>query len=312
MAHIKGFQKGLFSDVDGLNDNFLVNSTLSPTRGKGSKVVKSSLVEGLDSSILIDPRRLHMTLGVMALEQDDDSVHPTEASETSIAQGHLPKKTVSSALYLLNSLKPRISEILKFDKGIKVPLEIMHVLKTEKMRSNTKGNQVGGEDRKEEKSGRKQNGISEDGRRDGSEPYDVIKEKGPIGAGVLYIAPEIENQSVDIDLRKLVQVTGPSHLLSTLSLLLTNTFRLCPSGIQRRWLHYRNTTVKGMIIIICFYTSQMYFIHSYIVRSLIRAIENLVLDNPSVILTFLILMLFAPYMKMLVIQFLDPSRQLYP
>jgi hypothetical protein len=208
MAHIKGFQKGLFSDVDGLNDNFVVESTSSPARGKGSKVVKSSLVEGLDSSILVDPMRLHMTLGVMALEPDDDSVHPTEAPETTAAQGHLPKKTVSSALHLLNSLKPRISEILQYDKGIKVPLEIMHVLKTEKMRSNTKGNQVGGEDRKEKASGRKQSGISEDG----SEPYEV---KGPIGAGVLYIAPEIENQSVDIDLRKMVQVTGPSHLLST-------------------------------------------------------------------------------------------------
>jgi hypothetical protein len=250
MAHIKGFQKGFFSDADGLNDNLVVESTSSPVRGKGSKVVKSSLVEGLDSSILIDPRRLHMTLGVMALEPDDDSVHPTEAPEITTAQGHLLKKTVSSALYLLNSLKPRISEILKFDKGIEVPLEIMHVLKTEKMRSNTMGIQVGGEDRKEEASEKKQN---EDGRQGGSEPCDVIKEKEPIGAGVLYIAPEIENQSEDIDLRKLVQVTGPSHLLSTLSLLLTIDFRLRPSGIQRRWLHYRNTTVKGVIIIICFY-----------------------------------------------------------
>ena len=52
-----------------------------------------------------------MTLGVMALQQDDESVEPTEAPETTIPQGHLPKKTVSSALYLLNSLKPRISEI---------------------------------------------------------------------------------------------------------------------------------------------------------------------------------------------------------
>jgi hypothetical protein len=230
MAHIKGFQKGLFSDVDG--------PASSPARGKGSKVVKSSLVEGLDSSILIDPRRLHMTLGVMALEQDDDSVHPTEAPETTTAQGHLPKKTVSSALYLLNSLKPRISEILQFDKGIKVPLEIMHVFKTEKMRLNTKVKQGGGGDRKEEAFGRKRNRISEDGRRGGSGPYNDIQEKEAIGAGVLYIAPEIKNQSVNIDLRKLIQVSGLSHLLSTLNLLLTDIFRPCPSGIQGRWLPY--------------------------------------------------------------------------
>lgn len=178
-----------------------------------------------------------MTLGVMALEQDD-SVDFTEAPETTTAQGHLPKKTVSSALYLLNSLKPRISEILQFDKGIKIPLEIMHVLKTEKMHLNTKGNQRGGGDRKEEASGRKRNEISEDGRRGGSGPYNVIQQKEAIGAGVLYIAPEIKNQSVNMDLRKLIQVTGLSHLLSTLNLLLRDKFRICPSGIQRRWLHY--------------------------------------------------------------------------
>ena len=231
MTLIKGFQKGLFSDVDGLNDNFAFESTPSLARGKGSKVVKSSLVEGLDSSILIDPRRLHMTLGVMALEQEDDSVGPAEAPETRTAQDHLPKKTVSSALYLLNSLKPRISEILQSDKGIKIPLEIMHVLKTQKMRLNTKGNKGVGGDRKEEESGRKPNGISEDGRRGRSGPYNVIQEKEAIGAGVLYIAPEIKNKGVNIDLRKLIQVSGPLHLLSALNPLLVNNFRLCPSGI---------------------------------------------------------------------------------
>ena len=219
MAHIKGFQQGLFSDVDGLNDNFVLESTSNPTRGKGSKVIKSSLVEGLDSSIIIDPRRMHMTLGVMALEQDNDSVEPTEVPETTTPQGHLPKKTVSSALYLLDSLKPRISEILQCDKGIKVPLEVMHVLKTEKMRLNTKENQGEGRDRKEEASGRKRNRISEDERRGDSGPYNDMQEKEAIGAGVLYISPEIKNQAVNTDLRKLIQVSGPLRLFSTLNLL---------------------------------------------------------------------------------------------
>ena len=176
-----------------------------------------------------------MTLGVMALEQDDDSVEPIEALESTTSQGHLTKKTVSSALYLLNSLKPRISEILQCDKGIKVPLEVMHVLKTKKMRLNAKGNQG---DRKEEASGRKRNGISEDGRGGGLEPHNVMQEKEAIGAGVLYIAPEIKNLGVNTDLRKLVQVSGPLYLLLTLNLLLIINFRLCPSGIQRRWLPY--------------------------------------------------------------------------
>ena len=208
MARINGFQKGLFSDVDGLNDKFVIESTSSPARGKGSNVIKSSLVQGLDSSIVIDPRRLHMTLGVMALEQDDDVVDPTKAPETT-AQGHMHKKTVSSALHLLNSLKPRISEILQFDKGIRVPLEIMHVLKTQKMRLNTKGNKGVGGVRIEDVSGRKRNEISED--RGGSGPRDIIQEKEAIGAGVLYIAPEMQNQGANVDLSKLNQVTGPSH-----------------------------------------------------------------------------------------------------
>ena len=41
-----------------------------------------------------------------------------------------------------------------------------------------------------------------------------------------------------------------------------------------------------------------------------QAIENLVLDNPSVILTFLGLMLFALYVKIQVIQFLDLKEAL--
>ena len=77
-----------------------------------------------------------MALGVMALQQGDDSVEPTEAPETTIPRGHLPRETVSSALYLLNSLKPRTSEISQCHKGIKTPLEVMHVLKTETMRLN--------------------------------------------------------------------------------------------------------------------------------------------------------------------------------
>lgn len=59
-----------------------------------------------------------------------------------------------------------------------------------------------------------------------------------IGAGVLYVAPEMKNQSVNADLRKLIQVSGPSNLLATLYLLSTVGFRLRPSSIQRRWLYY--------------------------------------------------------------------------
>ena len=47
-------------------------------------------------------------------------------------------------------------------------------------------------------------------------------------AGFFYTAPEIKNQGVNTDL---IQVSSPSHLLSTLNLLITDNFRLCPSVI---------------------------------------------------------------------------------
>lgn len=71
-----------------------------------------ALVRGLDRTIVIDPRRLHLTLGVMALD-----------GET---------KTVADALGLLESLQPRLRAILEERKTAKVKLETLDVLKTEK------------------------------------------------------------------------------------------------------------------------------------------------------------------------------------
>ena len=274
MNQVATFQRALFSNVDGFNDCSTSQSTSSRTLGKGSKVINSSLVGGLDSSIIIDPRRLHMTLGVMALEEDDGSAQvPTKGPESTIStQGlsdsvsttgnlqppasifssiystptSLPanqfifsdrsldqsqsllspvsplttspsqssKKTVSTALGLLNSLKPRISEILEGDKGIKIPLEVLHALKTEKMWINTKKKtrRVGD---KEEASGGKRN---EDSSPRSPGPYnDHTADKGNIGAGVLYVAPDIKNQNMSPDLLKLIQVSSSSHSLSILN-----------------------------------------------------------------------------------------------
>ncbi|KAJ7849426.1 hypothetical protein B0H14DRAFT_2582555 [Mycena olivaceomarginata] len=60
-------------------------------------------IEGLDQSILIDPRRLHLTIGVMALSSMESS---TQQSNTSG-----PGKTVSEAIDLLHSLGPKINAI---------------------------------------------------------------------------------------------------------------------------------------------------------------------------------------------------------
>lgn len=72
-----------------------------------------ALVRGLDRTIVIDPRRLHLTLGVMALDDSDT-------------------KSLSNALNLLESVQPDIRNLLQEHKTVKVKFEILDVLKTEK------------------------------------------------------------------------------------------------------------------------------------------------------------------------------------
>jgi len=107
--------------------------------GKGNPAV-SSLVDGLDTSIIIDPRRLHLTLGVMALDPVDQE-QPSLDHQPSLPESStntppvVPKKTVETALELLESLQPRISEILGGSTGVKVLLDHLDVLKTQKIRT---------------------------------------------------------------------------------------------------------------------------------------------------------------------------------
>ncbi|KXN81932.1 Activating signal cointegrator 1 complex subunit 1 [Leucoagaricus sp. SymC.cos] len=71
-----------------------------------------ALVRGLDRTIVIDPRRLHLTLGVMALD-----------GET---------KRVEDALALLETLRPQLRALLEDRKTVKVELGTLDVLKTER------------------------------------------------------------------------------------------------------------------------------------------------------------------------------------
>jgi len=84
-----------------------------------------------------------MTLGVMALEENGEEgaagITPMGTSSRRAASPDLStpavqRKTISTALGLLKSLSPQISAILKESKAVKVPLEVMEVLKIEKMR----------------------------------------------------------------------------------------------------------------------------------------------------------------------------------
>ncbi|KAF9261703.1 hypothetical protein L218DRAFT_961190 [Marasmius fiardii PR-910] len=75
----------------------------------------SSAVKGLDPSIIVNPRRLHLTLGVMSLTKPGD-----ESEET--------PKTIESALKLLQSLQPQLS-----DEGpLHIPLKRLGAFESKK------------------------------------------------------------------------------------------------------------------------------------------------------------------------------------
>lgn len=122
-----------------------------------------------------------MTLGVMALETE-----PTQENDGE----EVPQvKTVASALSLLNSLKPQIKKILVDDAALKVPLEVLDVLKTERIRKN-----IG------ERGGSSQEADSND-----------------VGAGVLFIGPQASSTPND-EKAKLLAVCGkPCPLIFSLN-----------------------------------------------------------------------------------------------
>ncbi|KAL0953332.1 hypothetical protein HGRIS_004577 [Hohenbuehelia grisea] len=81
-------------------------------------------IRGLEPKIAVDPRRIHFTLGVMTLEsapETQPSAGPEGTADAPIEEAVsgtqsspvLPPKTVQSALALLETLKPAISNILK-------------------------------------------------------------------------------------------------------------------------------------------------------------------------------------------------------
>ncbi|KAF9218775.1 hypothetical protein BS17DRAFT_480735 [Gyrodon lividus] len=74
---------------------------------------------GLDRSIVIAPRRLHLTLGVMSLADfESSSVVPDSESSS---------KTLPQALSLLSTLGGRVTEILSGNR-LSVPLHMMHIM----------------------------------------------------------------------------------------------------------------------------------------------------------------------------------------
>ena len=97
-------------------------------------------IPGLDESIVISPRRLHITLGVMSLADADSSPRPQSArrAPADAAQGQasgskpeVAPKTVDDALRLLAELKPRIKDLLA-GEPLRVALRHVDIMKPDR------------------------------------------------------------------------------------------------------------------------------------------------------------------------------------
>lgn len=121
----------------------------------------------------------------MALEEEE-----ADTKETS--DPGRQRKTVSTALALLQSLSPHISQILKGGTGVKVPLEVLDVLKTKEMTIPANKGQ--------------EKGISSVRKDIGTKEQEQLCK---IGAGVLFVGPREPVQSSPVEeTRKLMDVCG--------------------------------------------------------------------------------------------------------
>ncbi|OBZ71711.1 GTP-binding protein rhoA [Grifola frondosa] len=90
----------------------------------------SPAIPGLDQSVVIPPRRLHFTLGVMALDASDSSLNEDAPVEPSTPAAVVAPKTLATAISLLSTIKPQIMEILGQNK-LNVMLDNMDIMKPE-------------------------------------------------------------------------------------------------------------------------------------------------------------------------------------
>jgi activating signal cointegrator complex subunit 1 len=92
-------------------------------------------VLGLDESVIIRPRRLHFTLGVMSLASE-----PPATGSRDVVEPMNQSRTINDAIRFLESLKPRVDELLRVSTSgsavetqkIRVTLNSMDVMKLEK------------------------------------------------------------------------------------------------------------------------------------------------------------------------------------
>jgi len=90
-------------------------------------------IEGLDASIVVNPRRLHLTLGVMALPP---AAAVAVAASRQEQQGPPePVRDLASATALLASLAPRIRSVLAHDP-LRVPLGRLAIMQPDPARAH--------------------------------------------------------------------------------------------------------------------------------------------------------------------------------
>jgi activating signal cointegrator complex subunit 1 len=82
----------------------------------------SPRVHGLDDKILVSPRRMHMTLGVMSL---------AESPRRNVNDHESNTKTVQAAIELLHQLRPQILEKLG-GETLQVGLNSMDIMRPER------------------------------------------------------------------------------------------------------------------------------------------------------------------------------------
>jgi activating signal cointegrator complex subunit 1 len=103
------------------------------------------LIEGLDPSIVVHPRRLHLTLGVMSLTSSSPSNpnHPT-ANSNSEQQGRAQEqgqeqeeeqRDLASASALLASLAPRVRALMALNP-LRVPLDRLAIMQPDPARAH--------------------------------------------------------------------------------------------------------------------------------------------------------------------------------
>lgn len=92
-------------------------------------------IDGLDPTIIVPPRRLHLTLGAMSLAKPRRASHAKSPSEAVEQTPATEKPTLASAVAHLESLTPYVKELLAGEK-LRVELGELNTMQGRTNRAN--------------------------------------------------------------------------------------------------------------------------------------------------------------------------------